>query len=133
MKKVFHILAEIFAFKRTENIRTFTVEGDVRDKNTKAILPGTTVTLLNLDGTVAGEMVVGEDGKYTFETEPNKTYRIEGYRDFYIPTIEEFTTNDEGRIEINIEMTKHILIIYLNSTEHSIKEQLNKTYIFTLN
>jgi outer membrane protein OmpA-like peptidoglycan-associated protein len=95
---------KIFAFKRTENIRVFTVEGDVRDKNTKAILPGTTVTLLNVDGTIAGEMIVGEDGKYTFETEPNKTYKIEGYRDFYIPTIEEFTTNDEGKIEINIEL-----------------------------
>lgn len=95
---------KIFSFKRTENIRTFNVEGDVRDKNTKAILPGTTVTLLNLDGSVVSEMVVGEDGKYTFETEPNKTYKIEGYRDFYIPTVEEFTTNDEGKIEINIEL-----------------------------
>lgn len=95
---------KIYAFEREENKVTFIVEGDVRDKNTKAILPGTKITLLNLDGTIADEVFVGDDGKYVFETEPNKKYKIEGYRDFYIPTIEEFDTNDEGKIELNIEL-----------------------------
>ena len=95
---------KLYAFTRTENKRTFIVEGDVRDKNTKALLPGTKVTLLNEDGTIAQEMLVGEDGKYQFETEPNKVYKIEGHRSFYIPAIEEFNTNEEGKIEFNIEL-----------------------------
>jgi len=95
---------KLYAFSRIENKRTFIVVGDVRDKNTKEILPGTKVTLLNEDGSIAGELVVGEDGKYQFNTEPNKVYSIEGYRDFYIPTIEEFNTNEEGKVEYNIEL-----------------------------
>lgn len=95
---------KIYAFQREENIRTYLVEGEVRDKNTKVILPGTKITLLNEDGSIAGETYVDEEGKYVFETEPNKKYKIEGYRDFYIPTIEEFNTTDEGKIELNIEL-----------------------------
>lgn len=95
---------KIYAFQRQENKRTYLVEGEVRDKNTKAILPGTKITLLNEDGSIAGETYVGEDGKYVFETEPNKKYKIEGYRDFYIPTTEAFDTSDEGKIELNIEL-----------------------------
>ncbi len=97
-------LDKLYAFSRIENKRTFIVVGDVRDKNTKEILPGTKVTLLNEDGSIADELIVGEDGKYRFNTEPNKVYSIEGYRDFYIPTIEEFNTNEEGKVEYNIEL-----------------------------
>jgi len=94
----------LYAFTRTENDRQFTVEGDVRDKNSKNLLPGTTVTLFDENGTLVGQMVVGEDAEYIFNTEPNKTYTIEGHRDFYIPTTETFTTNDDGKITFNIEL-----------------------------
>src|SRR5690606_19899156 len=89
---------------RKENERQFTVEGDVRDKNSKNLLPGTTVTLFDANGTLVGQMVVGEDAQYVFNTEPNKTYTIEGHRDFYIPTTETFTTNDDGKIVFSIEL-----------------------------
>jgi len=95
---------KIYSFIRKENERTFIVEGVVRDKNSKELLPGTKVTLFQEDGTSLGEMVVDEDGKYLFYTKPNRTYKIEGYRNFYIPTIEEFKTTDEGKIEFNIEL-----------------------------
>jgi len=94
----------LYAFVRKENERQFTVEGDVRDKNSKNLLPGTTVTLYDDKGTLVGQMVVGEDAQYVFNTEPNKTYTIEGYRDFYIPTTETFTTNDDGKIVFSIEL-----------------------------
>ena len=95
---------KIYSFIRKENERTFIVEGVVRDKNSKELLPGTKVTLFQEDGTSLGDMVVGEDGKYLFYTKPNRTYKIEGYRNFYIPTTEEFKTTDEGKIEFNIEL-----------------------------
>ena len=94
----------LYAFTRTKNNRQFTVEGDVRDKNSKNLLPGTTVTLFDDKGVMIGQMVVGEDAQYVFNTEPNKTYTIEGYRDFYIPTTQQFTTNDDGRIVFSIEL-----------------------------
>lgn len=95
----------LYAFERKENKRQFTVEGDVRDKITKNILPGTTVTLYDENDMVVGQMVVGGDARYVFNTEPNKTYVLEGHRDFYIPTSESFTTNDDGKITFNIELS----------------------------
>lgn len=95
----------LYAFTRKENERQFTVVGDVRDKNSKNLLPGTTVTLFDEDGTMVGQMVVGDDAQYVFNTEPNKTYTIEGHQAFYIPTTETFTTNDDGNITFNIELT----------------------------
>jgi outer membrane protein OmpA-like peptidoglycan-associated protein len=94
----------LYSFTRKENPRRFIVTGDVRDKNSKNLLPGTTVTLFDDQGIMVGQMVVGEDAEYVFNTEPNKTYKIEAYRDFYIPTIEDLVTNDDGKIEFNIEL-----------------------------
>ncbi|HNU60288.1 MAG TPA: OmpA family protein, partial [Aquaticitalea sp.] len=94
----------LYAYVRKNNERQFTVEGDVRDKHTKNILPGTTVTLFDENGISVGQMVVGDDARYVFNTKPNKTYTIEGYRDFYIPTTATFTTNDDGKIVFGIEL-----------------------------
>ncbi|WMI67349.1 OmpA family protein [Mangrovimonas sp. YM274] len=94
----------IYAFLRIPNKKRYIVEGTVIDKNTKEILPGTTVTLYDDKGEVVGQTVVGDDAKYAFNTKPNQLYRIEGYRDFYAPGEQEFTTNDDGRFEFNIEL-----------------------------
>ncbi|MGC1630668.1 MAG: OmpA family protein [Gelidibacter sp.] len=95
----------LYAFTRKENERQFTVEGHVLDKNSKALLPGTTITLYDENDFLVGQMVVGEDAQYVFNTEPNKVYSIEGHRDFYIPTTEIFATNDDGNITFNIELS----------------------------
>ncbi len=96
---------DLYAFIRTENERQFTVVGNVRDKTTQNLLPGTTVSLFEESGYLIGEMVVGEDAEYVFNTEPNKAYVIEAHQNFYIPTIEFFTTNDDGNITFNIELS----------------------------
>lgn len=94
----------LYAFTRKENIRHFTVEGTVRDKNSKELLPGSTISLFDEDDNLIGLTVVGDDASYIFDTEPNKVYSIEGHRDFYIPTTEIFVTNDEEDITLNIEL-----------------------------
>ncbi|WP_053991121.1 OmpA family protein [Mangrovimonas sp. TPBH4] len=94
----------IYAFLRVPNKKRYIVEGVVIDKNTKEILPGTTVTLYDDKGEVVGQTVVGEDAKYAFNTKPNQLYKIVGYRDFYAVGEKEFTTNDDGRFEFNIEL-----------------------------
>lgn len=94
----------LYSFIRVENERQFTVEGDVKDKNSKVLLPGTQVTLYDDQDNLIGQMIVGANADYAFNTEPNKTYRLEAVRDFYIPHSEEFTTNDDGTIRYSIEL-----------------------------
>ncbi|GEP51333.1 cell envelope biogenesis protein OmpA [Flavobacterium noncentrifugens] len=94
----------LYSFTRKENEDRYIVEGDVKDKNTQALLPGTQVTLYDENDKLVGQMIVGATADYTFNTEPNKKYRIEAARDFYIPHSEEFTTNEDGKMRYTIEL-----------------------------
>ncbi|WP_053977820.1 OmpA family protein [Mangrovimonas xylaniphaga] len=94
----------IYAFLRIPNKKRYIVEGVVIDKNTKELLPGTTVTLYDDKGELVGQTIVGEDAKYAFSTKPNQLYKIMGHRDLYALGEQEFTTNDDGRFEFNIEL-----------------------------
>lgn len=95
----------LYAFTRHINERQFTVEGNVIDINSKELLAGTTVTLYDHNKLLVGQMVVGEDAQYVFNTEPNTTYILEADRDFYISSSEILTTNDDGNITFNIELS----------------------------
>jgi peptidoglycan-associated lipoprotein len=95
----------LYSFTREDNKESYFVEGEVRDKNTKDLLAGTTVALYDGDtGKLVAQMVVGELAEYGFVTEPNKKYRIEAVKDFYIPHSEEFVTNDQGKLRYTIEL-----------------------------
>jgi outer membrane protein OmpA-like peptidoglycan-associated protein len=94
----------LYSFTRTENENRFVVEGEVKDKNTQSPLPGTLVALYDENNILIGQMVVGADADYVFSTEPNKKYRIEAVKDFYIPHSEEFVTNEDGKLRYTIEL-----------------------------
>jgi outer membrane protein OmpA-like peptidoglycan-associated protein len=94
----------LYSFTRFENEASYMVEGEVKDKNTKDLLPGTLVSLYDEENKLVGQMVVGQKADYVFNTQPNKKYRIEAVRDFYIPHSEEFTTNEEGKMRYTIEL-----------------------------
>lgn len=94
----------LYSFTRTENEERFVVEGEVKDKNTQNLLPGTLVSLYDEHNILIGQMVVGVEADYVFNTEPNKKYRIEAVKDFYIPHSEEFTTNEDGKLRYTIEL-----------------------------
>jgi len=94
----------LYSFIRKENERRYLVGGDVHDKVSKELLPGTTVALYDEDNKLVGQMVVGSKADYFFNTKPNKKYRLEAKRDLYIPHSEVFTTNPEGKITYNIEL-----------------------------
>lgn len=95
---------QLYTFIRTKNIRSYVVEGSVRDKTTKELLPNATVTLYHEDGSIVGEMTVNEDAEYKFVVTANTKYKIEGQKKFYIPNSQLFETNEEGRIEFDIEL-----------------------------
>lgn len=94
----------LYSFSRIENEKRFVVEGEVKDKNTQNLLPGTLVNLYDENNILIGQMVVGANADYVFSTEPNKKYRIEAIKDFYIPHSEVFTTNEEGKLRYTIEL-----------------------------
>ncbi|MDR6966732.1 outer membrane protein OmpA-like peptidoglycan-associated protein [Flavobacterium arsenatis] len=95
---------DLFAFERSINPRRFTVEGDVRDKNTKELLPGTVVKLYDDQDKLIVQIVVGKDADYVFNSEPNKKYKIVAERDFYASKVIDFETKDDGQIRFNIEL-----------------------------
>lgn len=95
----------IYSFARIQNERSFTVSGSVVDKHTKNLLPGTKVNLYNESDQLIGQLVVGQEANYVFNIEPNKKYRIEAFRDLYIPYFEDIVSDDDGKIEYVIEMT----------------------------
>ncbi|RZK12737.1 MAG: hypothetical protein EOO46_01995 [Flavobacterium sp.] len=95
---------DLFAFERSVNPRRFTVEGDVRDKNTKELLPGTIVKLFDEEEKLIVQIVVGKDADYVFNSEPNKKYKIVAERDFYASKTIDFETKDDGQIRFNIEL-----------------------------
>jgi len=95
---------QLYTFVRTKNIRSYIVEGSVKDKTTKELLPNATVTLYNEDGSIAGQMTVNEDAKYKFAVTANTKYIIEGLKQFYIPNSQNLETNEEGRLEFDIEL-----------------------------
>mgnify|MGYP000656294566 CR=1 FL=1 len=66
----------LYTFVREDNKLQYLVEGEVRDLKSLELLPGATVKLFNDKGELLEEVVVGKDGDFTFNTEPNKKYKI---------------------------------------------------------
>lgn len=117
---------DLFSFVRSKNPRRFTVEGDVRDKNTKELLPGTIVTLYDEDDKLIGQIVVGKDADYVFNSEPNKKYKMVAERDFYASKKIDFETKDDGQIRFNIELE---IESYEDAEEIIIKKDDGLVYI----
>ena len=93
----------IYGFAREENILTkYLVAGVVQDKHSKALLPGSLVTLFDDAGNVIQDSIVGTKADYLFKIEPNKKYKIRGTRKAYIPHDVEFSTDSKGKVQHNI-------------------------------
>jgi len=96
----------LYGFGREENILTkYLVEGIVQDKNSKELLSGSLVTLMDEKGKVLQDSIVGDKADYLFKIEPNKKYTIRGTRKLYIPQDVEFSTDSQGKISHNIYLT----------------------------
>lgn len=116
----------IYSFKRNYLSKKFTIEGIVKDLNTKTLLPGTTVTLYDEAQRLVAQVVVDANAKYTFATQPNTKYRLEAVKDLYIPFEEEIITDEEGRIFRDIEL---LLESYEDAEDIINKKEDGLTYI----
>lgn len=94
----------LYTFVQEENKLQYLVEGEVRDMKSMQLLPGSTVKLYDEAGTLLEEIVVGKDGTFTFNTEPNKKYKIMAFKDFYIPAEATFDTSQKGKVYIDLQM-----------------------------
>jgi len=94
----------LYTFVREENKLQYLVEGEVRDKKTLQLLPGSTVKLFDDKGAQIDEILVGKDGDFMFNTEPNKKYKIMAFKDFYIPAESEFETSKNGKVYLDLQM-----------------------------
>ena len=94
----------LYAFTREKNKLDYLVEGDVRDKKTAEILPGTLVKLYDDHEVLLEEILVGKDGNFIFNTEPNKKYKVMAFKDFYIPSESILDTSKNGKVYINLQM-----------------------------
>lgn len=94
----------LYTFVKEENKMQYAVEGEVRDMKTMQLLPGSTVKLFDENGNLLEEVLVGKDGSFTFNTEPNKKYKIMAFKDFYIPAEATFDTSQKGKVYIDLQM-----------------------------
>ena len=101
------------------------VKGLVKNKNSSELLPGAKVTLLDENDNVIDEMIVGEDGAYSFKIEKNKNYKIRGTKKSFSPSEVEFSTNNNGNIIKNILL----LIESYDDAEEDVVTTLDKTQI----
>ena len=95
---------QIYSFVREKNERSYVIEGFVTDKKTKEILPNSTVTLFDEDNNQISQVTTDSTGHYELKIKPNRTYSIEGYRPFYVPSSTTFDTTDSGDLDFNIEL-----------------------------
>ena len=94
----------LYTFVEEENKLQYLVEGEVRDVKTTELLPGATVKLFDENGNLLEEILVGKDGTFDFNTEPNRKYKIMAFKDFYIPAEATFDTSQKGKVYIDLQM-----------------------------
>lgn len=105
--------------------KTYIIHGLVQDKNSLEILPGSLVSLLDENNNLLNEMIVGDDAKYSFDIENNKSYKIKATHKLYVPSVVEFSSDAKGDINKNIQL----LIESYDDAEQNIVTEAGKTQI----
>ena len=96
---------DLYSFTLEEEVKPedcfISVDGKVKDKDTKNVISGATVELYDLDGYLLESLSTFNDGSYQFKVSCAKEYKIVASNDNYI--------TDEKRIEI-LEENYHIAL-----------------------
>lgn len=87
---------DLYAFTLEKDVRPgecfISVDGKVKDRDTKEVIAGATVDLYNIDGTLLESVSTYNDGSYKFTVSCAKEYKLIASNESY--------ENDEKRIEI---------------------------------
>ena len=99
---------DIYKFRQLEGIKEqceILIKGIVTDKNTEEILPGSKVTLFDLENNVVGEMTVGPKADFSFLGKCDEKYFLRAEKDKYNSVEELFTTPSENEtLEMPLEL-----------------------------
>ena len=109
--------------KGDDDIYKFTKKGIYQlygialDKNNFKPIPETKVLLADENLDTLAFKTVGDDAKYSFKIEGDKTYTLRGEKELYVPYEITFSTDSIGNIDQNILM---LLELYSESTQEII-------------
>ena len=109
---------DLYAFTLEKDVRPgecfISVDGKVKDVDTKEIIAGATVDLYNIDGTLLESVSTYNDGSYKFTVSCAKEYKLIASNEAY--------NNDEKRIEILEENYHSALHTNLNLSKIKIEK-----------
>lgn len=90
---------------------TISIEGVVSDKETTTPIDKATVILMGSNGKEIARATTGVDGYYSFELEPNKTYKVKGSKEGYFARTENVSTKGKktGVIRQDLPLEKLVL------------------------
>ena len=80
------------------------VNGEVRDRNSGALLPGTEVVLSDKDDNVIESIIVKENATFSFEINCETEYKLEGKKVDYTAQAKAFTTSNEADKELQMKI-----------------------------
>jgi hypothetical protein len=81
------------------------VFGTVFDQDSKALLPGAEVLLLDSNNNIVDSMMVGQDAAYSFNVDCEQQYSLRGSKAQYAPYEKVIQTPDEsGTVEVPIPL-----------------------------
>ncbi|MDV7186751.1 OmpA family protein [Lutibacter sp. TH_r2] len=77
-------------------------QGVVRDRDTKALLPGAKVDLYNEEGEVIESVIADSYATFSFNVDCSNTYKVVGSKENYTEDSTNFRTNRENAVELTL-------------------------------
>ncbi|SDX59183.1 Outer membrane protein OmpA [Lutibacter oricola] len=99
---------DIYYFKELEPISfecNQIAQGVVRERGTKALLPGAKVDLYNAQGEVIESVIADDFATFKFNVDCREAYKIIGSKKDYTEDTEQFTTSEVQDLELSLGLT----------------------------
>ncbi len=99
-----------FTYKAPEK-RDVKIAGIISENNTETPIPDTKVVLLNNNNEVVKEITSDENGKFSFEVEPNQLYTVKAIKKDYLETTQQVNTATNERAKVfttNLKLDKQL-------------------------
>ncbi len=109
---------DIYSFRMMKPLKYKRILRGKSLDNNDVILAGTSVYLLSESGDTLARTVTGDDGKYEFEVEDNRSYKLVGTKSTYKDGVETFAVDKEVT-EVDVVLSKapkFLLYVYVTDS-----------------
>ncbi|UMB52880.1 OmpA family protein [Lutibacter sp. A64] len=98
---------DIYYFEATESVLPCEqlVAGQVREKQSGALLPGALVTLYDAEGEKLESVIADKFATFSFKVDCETAYKVVGTKESYSEDSEVFTTTDERDLELELGLS----------------------------